>query len=402
MKVFIAGVDGYLGWSLALYLAARGHEVSGCDLFLRRDWVAETGTQSATPIRRMTERLEAFRDRFGTNLQFRKGDLQDYDFVLNCLRSFQPEAIVHFGEMPSAPYSMIDAQHAIFTHSNNLIGTLNILYGMKETCPDAHLVKLGTMGEYGTPNIDIPEGFFEIEYRGRKDTLPFPRQAGSWYHQTKVHDSNNIMFACKTWGVRSTDIMQGVVFGTRIDEMGDDDRLVTRFDFDQCFGTAVNRYCAQAVIGHPLTPYGKGGQKRGFLPLRDSMQCLTLAITNPPKPGEYRVFNQFEEVYNVTELAEKVKKVGEELGLNIEIQNLVNPRKELEEHYYNPDHQHLLDIGYKPTRDVDQELRIILKDLMKHRARIEARKEALIPDIRWDGERKKVGYLRDSDETEAV
>jgi len=402
MKVFIAGVDGYLGWSLALYLAARGHEVSGCDLFLRRDWVAETGTQSATPIRRMTERLEAFRDRFGTNLQFRKGDLQDYDFVLNCLRSFQPEAIVHFGEMPSAPYSMIDAQHAIFTHSNNLIGTLNILYGMKETCPDAHLVKLGTMGEYGTPNIDIPEGFFEIEYRGRKDTLPFPRQAGSWYHQTKVHDSNNIMFACKTWGVRSTDIMQGVVFGTRIDEMGDDDRLVTRFDFDQCFGTAVNRYCAQAVIGHPLTPYGKGGQKRGFLPLRDSMQCLTLAITNPPKPGEYRVFNQFEEVYNVTELAEKVKKVGEELGLNIEIQNLVNPRKELEEHYYNPDHQHLLDIGYKPTRDVDQELRIILKDLMKHRARIEARKEALIPDIRWDGERKKVGYLRDSDATEAV
>lgn len=393
MKVLILGVDGYLGWALSLYLAARGHEVGGCDLYLRREWVAEMGSQSATPIRRMTERLEAFRDNFQTNLQFRKGDLRDYNFVLNCFRSFQPDAIVHLGEMPSAPYSMVDVNHAVFTQMNNLIGTLNTLYAMKEACPNAHLVKLGTMGEYGTPNIDIPEGFFTIEYRGRKDTLPFPKQAGSWYHQTKVHDTHNIMFACKIWGLRSTDIMQGVVFGTRIDEMGDDERLVTRFDFDQCFGTAVNRYCAQAVIGHPLTPFGKGWQRRGFLPLRDSMQCLTLAITNPPQPGEYRVFNQFEEVYSVTEFAQKVEKVGKELDLNVEIHNLENPRQEMEEHYYNPDHKHLLDLGYKPTHDVEQELRIMLKDLTKYRSRIEARKEALIPDIRWDGTRKKVSFL---------
>lgn len=393
MRVFIAGVDGYLGWSLSVYLGSRGHEVSGCDLFLRRDWVAEMGSQSATPIRRMTERLEAFRDNFKTNLQFRRGDLRDYNFVLNCFRSFQPEAIVHLGEMPSAPYSMVDVQHAVFTQMNNLVGTLNILYAMKESCPNAHLVKLGTMGEYGTPNIDIPEGFFTIEYRGRKDTLPFPRQAGSWYHQTKVHDSHNIAFACKIWGLRSTDIMQGVVFGTRIDEMGDDERLLTRFDFDQCFGTAVNRYCAEAVIEHPLTPFGKGWQKRGFLPLRDSMQCLTLAIENPPKEGEYRVFNQFEEVYSVTELAQKVKKVGEHLGLNVDIRNLENPRKEMEEHYYNPDHKHLLDLGYKPTHDIEKELEIVLKDLMRYRSRIEARREALIPDIRWDGRRAKVRFL---------
>lgn len=396
MKVFIAGVDGYLGWSLSLYLAARGHEVSGCDLYMRRDWVAEMGSQSATPIRRMTERLEAFRDNFQTNLQFQKGDLRDYNFVLNCFRSFQPDAIVHLGEMPSAPYSMVDVNHAVFTQMNNLIGTLNTLYAMEEACPNAHLVKLGTMGEYGTPNIDIPEGFFTIEYRGRKDTLPFPKQAGSWYHQTKVHDTHNIMFACKIWGLRSTDIMQGVVFGTRIDEMGDDERLVTRFDFDQCFGTAVNRYCAQAVIGHPLTPFGKGGQKRGFLPLRDSMQCLTLAITNPPKPGEYRVFNQFEEVYSVAEFAQKVKKAGEKLGLKVEIHNLENPRMEMEEHYYNPDHKHLLDLGYKPTHDVELELHIMLNDLLKYHSRIEARKEALIPDIRWDGTRKKVHFLLNS------
>ena len=393
MRVFIAGVDGYTGWPLALYLAARGHEVSGCDLFLRRDWVAEMGSHSAIPIRRMTERLEAFRDHFGTNLQFRKGDLRDYNFVLNCFRAFEPEAVIHLGEMPSAPYSMMDVNHTVFTQMNNLIGTLHILYAMREICPDAHLVKLGTMGEYGTPNIDIPEGFFTIEYRGRKDTLPFPRQAGSWYHQTKVHDSNNIMLACKIWGLRSTDIMQGVVFGTRIDEMGEDERLVTRFDFDQCFGTAVNRYCAQAVIGHPLTPFGKGKQKRGFLPLRDSMQCLTLALTHPPKNGEYRVLNQFQEVYNTTELAQMVEKVGKGLGLKVTIRNLENPRKEMEEHYFNPDHQKLLDLGYKPTHTLEQELKIMLNDLMKYRSRIDARKEALIPDIRWDGKRKKVSFL---------
>ena len=394
MRVFIAGVDGYLGWPLAQYLAARGHEVSGCDLFLRREWVAETGSQSATPIRRMTERLEAFRDHFRVNLQFRRGDLQDYSFVLNCFRSFQPEAIVHLGEMPSAPYSMIDVHHAVFTQMNNLMGTLNILFAMKEACPNAHLVKLGTMGEYGTPNIDIPEGFFTIEFRGRKDTLPFPRQAGSWYHQTKVHDSHNIMFGCKIWGLRSTDIMQGVVFGTRIDEMGEDERLLTRFDYDQCFGTAVNRFCAEAAIGHPLTPFGKGWQKRGFLPLRDSMQCLTLAIDHPPASGTYRVFNQFEEVYSVTELAEKVQRVGKKLGLSVEIKNLENPRKEMEEHYYHPDHQNLMDLGYKPTHDVEKELEIMLKDLMKYSRRIEARIEALIPDIRWDGSRRKVSFLK--------
>lgn len=393
MRVFIAGVDGYLGWPLSMHLTKRGHEVAGADNYYRRDWVQEIGSQSATPICRMTERLEAFHENFGKNLQFFKGDLTDYNFVENIFKHFKPEAIVHLGEMPSAPYSMIDVKHAVWTQTNNIVGTLNILYGMKDICPDAHLVKLGTMGEYGTPNIDIPEGFFEIEYRGRKDLLPFPRQAGSWYHQSKVHDSNNIMFACKIWGLCSTDIMQGVVFGTRIDEMGDDERLLTRLDFDQSFGTAINRFCCQAVIGEPITPYGKGHQKRGFLPLRDSMQCLTLAVENPPRAGEYRVFNQFEEVYDLTELAKKVKKVGDSLGLNVEIKNLENPRKEMEEHYYNPDHQHLFNLGYKPTHNIEQEIKIVLNDLMKYRDRIEARKEALIPDIRWDGKRKKVHYL---------
>ena len=393
MRVFICGVDGYLGWPLAMYLARRGHDVAGCDLYLRRDWVAEMGSQSATPISRMTQRLEAFREHFGKNLEFKKGNLTDYNFVLNGFKAFRPDAVVHLGEMPSAPYSMIDVDHCRFTMENNLLGTINILYAMRDACPGAHLVKLGTMGEYGTPNVDIPEGFFTIEYRGRTDTLPFPRQAGSWYHQTKVHDSNNVHFACRTWGSRSTDIMQGVVFGTRIDEMGDDPRLLTRFDFDQCFGTAVNRYCAQAVIGQPLTPFGTGHQRRGFLPLRDSMQCLTLALENPAAEGEYRVFNQFEEVYNITELAKKVQRVGARLGLDVEIRNVENPRREQETHYYNPDHQHLLDLGYQPTHDVEAELAIMLRDLTAHAGRIEAKREALVPDVRWDGSRRRVEYL---------
>jgi UDP-sulfoquinovose synthase len=341
----------------------------------------------------MADRLLAYRQSLGQNLRFFKGDLTDYNFVLNAFKAFRPEAVVYLGEMPSAPYSMIDVQHAVYTQTNNIMGTLVALYAMREVTPECHLVKLGTMGEYGTPNVDIPEGYFEIEYRGRKDRMMFPRKAGSWYHQSKVHDTNNVEMACRLWGLRSTDIMQGVVYGTRIDEFEKDDRLRTRFDFDQAFGTAINRFCSQAVIGLPLTPFGKGRQTRGFLPLRDSMQCLTLAVENPPAAGEYRTFNQFEEVYNVFELAERVQRVGNEYGLNVAIRAIENPRMEAEQHYYNPDHQHLLDLGYQPTHDMDAELRLVFEDLLKHKERIEARKEAQFPDIRWDGARRRSEYL---------
>lgn len=389
MRVFIAGIDGYLGWSLAQYLTARGHEVAGTDTFFRRAWVEEVGSVSALPVYSIQERLAAFAERYGKPLNFRTGDLMDYEFLTGYLRDFQPEAVVHLGEMPSAPYSMIDQQHATFTQQNNVIGSLNLLWAIRETCPDAHLVKLGTMGEYGTPNVDIPEGFFEVEFRGRKDYMPFPRQANSFYHLTKVHDTNNTMFACKTWGLRSTDIMQGVVFGTRIDEMGEDPRLRSRLDFDQCFGTAINRFACQAVIGHPLTVYGSGGQTRGFLPLRDSMQCLTIAIENPPKPGEYRVFNQFEECYTIEELALKVQQAATEIGMDTEIAFYDNPRTERDSHYYNPDRQHLINLGYKPSHDVVAEVKIMLQDLLPHRERIMEKWEILVPDIRWNGARRR-------------
>ncbi len=385
MKVFIAGIDGYLGWPLAQYLTARGHIAAGIDKELRRDWVAEVGSHSAIPVYSREERLAAFEARYGQPLDYRVGDILDYGFLKDFLGELQPDIIVHLGEMPSAPYSMIDRDHTVFTQHNNVIGSLNILWAMREVCPEAHLVKLGTMGEYGTPNVDIPEGFFEVEFRGRKDILPFPRQAASFYHWSKVHDSNNTMYACKIWGLRATDIMQGVVFGTRIDEMGDDPRLRTRLDFDQCFGTAINRFCCQAVIDHPLTLFGNGHQKRGFLPLRDSMQCLTIAVENPPEAGEYRVFNQFEETYTIVELAALVKEVGAELGMDVRVNRYENPRAEAAEHYYNPDRHHLIALGYEPTHDVRAELRIMLADLVQQRERIDAKRGILVPDIRWDG-----------------
>ena len=390
MRVFIAGIDGYLGWPLAQYLAARGHQVGGVDGYQRRQWVSEMGSQSATPILDMHDRKSAYQDAFSENLWFREGDLTNWEFVRDSVSDFRPEAIVHLGECPSAPYSMIDLEHTVLVQQNNIVGTLNILHAMRDITPDAHLVKLGTMGEYGTPNIDIPEGFFEIEYQGRKDVLPFPRQAGSWYHWSKVHDSNNVMFACKMWGLRSTDIMQGVVFGTRVDETQNDDRMITRVDFDQAFGTIINRFCCQAIVGHPLTPYGNGGQKRSFIPLKDSMQCLTLVVENPPDTADYRVFNQFQGVFTVKELALKVRQVAAEVGFDVPITNLENPRIEAENHYYNPAHRALFDLGYQPTEDIDKEVRMMLEDLMKYRDRIEANKDVLIPDVRWNGSREKV------------
>jgi len=289
---------------------------------------------------------------------------------------------------------MMDQAHCVWTQQNHVINNLNILWAMKEAASAAHLIKLGTMGEYGTPAVDIPEGFFEVEFRGRKDRLPFPRQAGSWYHQSKVHDSHNTDFASKIWGIRATDIMQGVVFGTRIPEMGDDMRMRTRLDFDQCFGTAINRFCCQAVIGHPLTLYGLGMQRRGFLPLADSMQCLALAVENPPEAGEYRVFNQFENAYSISELAQLVKCVAADIGLSVEINRYVNPRTELEDHYYKPDRQHLLDLGYQPTRVIQSVVRETLLELLDNKGRIEGHADVLIPDIRWDGVHRRSEVIR--------
>ena len=391
MKIIVFGADGYLGFPLSLHLLAKGHEVVGIDNLSRRRRVREVGSQSATPISDPFIRCAALREEF-PSYQWRFTDLRDSVEVNYIFEKHQPDAVAHLGEIPSAPYSMMDIEHCNETMINNIVGTNNILFAMRKHARKCHLVKLGTMGEYGTPNIDIPEGFFDIEYRGRKDRLPFPRQAGSWYHQSKVHDSNNIMFACKIWGLKSTDIMQGVVHGIVTEDMmrpGDclekdvDSRLITRFDFDAVWGTALNRFCAQAIIGHDITPYGKGGQTRGYIALRDSIQCMTIALENPPDDGEYRTFNQYSECYSVNELAEHVVKVSGEQGIDAEIWHIENPRVEAEEHYYNPDSKELRKLGFKPTHTLDEELAITIGYLRQFKDRIESKRDQIKPTVDW-------------------
>ena len=383
MNILILGIDGYIGWPLAMSLAKRGHDVRGIDNLSRRVHVRNIGSDSVFPILDIQERIAKFNEIHKCHIRFYKGDLLDYSFVRNIFQQTQPDSIIHLAEQPSAPFSMISQEHAIYTQHNNIEGNLNVLYAMKDYAPNSHLVKLGTMGEYGTPNIDIPEGFIELQSDGRKEILPFPKLPGSIYHLSKVHDSANVHFACRVWNLRATDIMQGVVYGTRTPEMIDDS-LMTRFDFDECFGTVINRYCAQAAVDHPLTPYGQGKQKRGFIDLVDSIQCLTIAAENPASAGEYRVFNQLDEVYDVTELAEHVSAVGRKLGLNVKIKPIANPRKEKENHQYNVEHKHLHNLGFRPTRNIVESLTIMLTDLHKYRDRIAERKSVILPQIRWD------------------
>ncbi|MGZ5419298.1 MAG: NAD-dependent epimerase/dehydratase family protein [Solirubrobacterales bacterium] len=382
MRVLVLGGDGYLGWPTAMRFSAKGHEVSVVDNFSRRRWLEQHGADSLTPIASLDQRIEAWRAVSGNTIRSYVGAIEDGDFLEEVVVEARPDAVVHYGEQPSAPYSMANRAQAVETQSTNVIGTLNLLFAMRDHVPDAHLVKLGTMGEYGTPNIDIEEGFIEIEHKGRKDTLPFPKQPGSLYHCSKVHDSTNIHFGCRTWGLRATDLNQGVVYGIETDETALDERLLTRFDYDEMFGTVLNRFCVQAVIGQPLTVYGEGGQTRGFLNIRDTLRCVELAVENPADDGEYRVFNQFTEQFSVAELADLVKHAGAEVGKQVEINAIENPRVEAEHHYYNATHTKLLDLGLEPHHLGDELVRSMLTTIERYRDRvIDA---AILPRTRWD------------------
>ena len=381
MRVLILGGDGYLGWPTAMRFSARGHEVSVVDNFSRREWHKRHGTGSLTPISTLDERIAAWREVSGNEIRSYVGAIEDAAFLEEVIVETKPEAVIHYGEQPSAPYSMANREQAVETQYTNVIGTLNLLFFLRDHAPDCHLVKLGTMGEYGTPNIDIEEGYIEIEHKGRKDTLPFPKLPGSLYHLSKVHDSHNIHFACRIWGLRSTDLNQGVVYGIETDETVVDERLVTRFDYDEVFGTALNRFCVQAVIGHPLTVYGKGGQTRGFLNIRDTLQCVELAVNNPAPQGEFRVFNQFTEQFTVAELAALVREAGEKMGHKVEVQNFPNPRIEMEEHYYNATNTKLLDLGLQPHHLGEELVQSMLQTIERYKDRVIDR--AIAPQTRW-------------------
>jgi UDP-sulfoquinovose synthase len=381
MKISVLGGDGYCGWATALYLSSRGHTVSLVDNFARRQWDHELGVQTLTPIRPLAERLKIWQELTGHTIDLQVGDCTDYDFLASYVKSFEPEAVIHYAEQRAAPYSMIDRKHAVFTQVNNVVGTLNLLFALRELAPDCHLVKLGTMGEYGTPNIDIEEGYIAIEHNGRKDVLPFPKQPGSFYHLSKVHDSHNMMFACKIWKLRATDLNQGVVYGTITDETAMDEGLINRFDYDEVFGTVLNRFCVQAAVGHPLTVYGKGGQTRGFLDIRDTVRCVELACLNPAAPGECRVFNQFTEQFSVLEIAKLVQKAARKMGIKATLDQLPDPRVEAEEHYYNAKHSKLIDLGLKPHFLSDSLLDSLMNVAIRYRERVDT--SMFLPQVNW-------------------
>jgi UDP-sulfoquinovose synthase len=382
MRVLVLGGDGYLGWPTSMAFAAAGHQVRAVDNYTRRRIAAETNSEALFDNPRLDERAHIFNAASNHSLEVRIGDCADYGFVAATVRDFAPEAIVHYAEQPSAPYSMIDFAAARFTLNNNLNTTFNILWAIREHCPDAHLIKLGTMGEYGTPNIDIEEGWIDIEHNGRKDRFLFPRQAGSLYHTTKVLDTDLIWFYVRTYGLRVTDLMQGPVYGLATAETAIDPRLSPNFHYDDIFGTVLNRFIVQAVAGVPLTVYGKGDQVRGYLNLIDTLQCIELAARNPAARGELRVFNQFTETFSVNQLAARVQHAARGLGLDAEIRSIPNPRKEKEEHYYNPKFTGLKGLGLRPHLLTDDVLCAMIEEVAGHKDRINV--DRIFPRVRWN------------------
>jgi UDP-sulfoquinovose synthase len=378
MRILVLGGDGYLGWPTALHLSQCGHEVGVADNFVRRQYDHELGVESLVPLESLVVRTRTWEHLSGRRIDMFVGDLLDADFTYRTLREFRPDAVVHFAEQRSAPYSMIDRKHAVHTQTNNVVGTLNLLYAIAEIDPDIHLIKLGTMGEYGTPNIDIEEGWLEVTHKGRTDRMLYPKRPGSFYHLSKVHDSHNIEFTCRCWGLRATDLNQGVVYGQQTDETALDDRLATRFDYDAVFGTVLNRFVILAALGQPLTVYGNGGQTRGLIDIRDTVECVRLAAENPAERGEYRVFNQMTEHMSILEIA----KVVADLHPNaVSVEHLSNPRVEAESHYYNVTHTGLVKLGLEPHLLSDTLLASLygIADRYKHRVD----QAALRPDVHW-------------------
>jgi UDP-sulfoquinovose synthase len=378
MRILVLGGDGYLGWPTALHLSALGHDVAVSDNFARRGYDVEMGVESLIPICTLEERLAVWAEISGKPMKSYIGDLCDADFVHEMVRDFHPEAIVHFGEQRAAPYSMISQAHAVYTHTNNVVGNLNVMYAIADIDRDMHLVKLGTMGEYGQPNIDIEEGWIEIEHKGRKDRMIYPKKPGSFYHCTKVHDSTNIEFGCRIWGLRATDLNQGVVYGADTEQTKLDDRLATRFDYDGVFGTVLNRFVIQAVLGHPLTVYGNGSQTRGYININDTVECIRLACENPADRGDFRVFNQMTETFSLNQLAETIK---DDFPGEVRIDHTENPRVEMYDHYYNVVHTALEGLGLKPTLLSEALIDHMFDVVERHRDRVDV--AAVRATVKW-------------------
>ena len=381
MRILILGGDGYLGWPTAMHLAAAGHEVVAVDNYLRRRLCREVKVEPLYEVPVLAQRCAIWQELTGGKIGYQIGDLTEWDFIATVFRDFEPQAIVHYAEQPAAPYSMLNRRAAILTLHNNLLVTANVIFAVREFRPDAHIVKLGTMGEYGTPNIDIEEGWLEVAHKGRRQKFLYPRQAGSLYHTTKIMDTDLLWFYVRMWNLRVTDLMQGPVYGIFTAETENDDRLLPFFNYDEIFGTVLNRFVVQAVAGHPLTVFGKGGQTRGFLNIKDTLNCIRLSVENPAPKGELRIFNQFTETFSVNELAERVRSAGHALDLNVQIQHVENPRLEAEEHYYNPKHTGLIELGLKPHFLTEETLAHMMEFALKHKNHI--KHDSIYRQVKW-------------------
>ncbi|MDH4480034.1 MAG: NAD-dependent epimerase/dehydratase family protein [Rhodoferax sp.] len=392
--ILILGGDGYLGWPTAMYFSNRGHAVTVVDNYWRRNTCNTQDVGMLYPVPTLQERAKIWFEKTGKEIKVVIGDLTDpeimrglfdgrvrYDWAVNPEFSGIPETVVHYAEQPSAPYSVMNYKTANFTLSNNLLVTNNLMFAVRDFSRETHIIKLGTMGEYGTPNIDIEEGWLEIEHKGRKGKFLFPRQASSLYHTSKIMDTDLFWFGVRMWNLRVTDLMQGPVYGMETEESAIDSRLKPIFNYDEIFGTVVNRFIAQAVVGYPLTVYGKGGQTRGYLNIKDTLQCVHMSEKTPAKAGELRIFNQIMETFSVNQLAELTQKVGNGMGFNVEIKSLENPRKEAEEHYYNPTYQGLIDLGVQPHYLTTEVMTGMFALVAEHKENI--RKEVIFRGVRW-------------------
>ena len=381
MRVLVLGGDGYLGWPTAMHLSARGHEVAVVDNYFRRQACKDKDVPALFVTPELGERAKLWKAKSGRDIAVHVGDVTNYSFFLETVRAFKPDAMIHYAEQPSAPYSMLGHDEAAFTLQNNLTSTLNVVFAVRAAAPDCHIVKLGTMGEYGTPNIPIEEGWITIERDGRSQKFLYPRQAGSLYHTTKIQDTDLLYFYVRVWGLRVTDLMQGPVYGVFTDENEDEEQLTSHFNYDELFGTVLNRFMVQAVAGVPLTVYGKGGQTRGYLNIKDTMQCVRLAVESPPGAGELRIFNQFTEVFSVNELAKKVHDAGRRLGIEVAVENVANPRIEAEEHFYEPAHRGLTELGLEPNPLTQDTLAGMIEFVRRHANGV--RRDIIRPRTKW-------------------
>lgn len=381
LRVLVLGADGYLGWATCMDLAARGHTVAGLDNYFRRDAARDLDLPPLLWPPHLPERARLWKKKTGQDIPVYVTDCCDAAALAEVFAEFKPQAVVHYAEQPSAPYSMMGPEAARTTLVNNLVSTLNLVMTIGALDRSVHVVKLGTMGVYGTPNIDIEEGYLKVQHKGREHTFLYPKTPGSLYHLTKAQDSDLLYFYVRMWDLAVTDLNQGPVYGIFSPEAGDDPDLLPPLAYDDIFGTVLNRFVVQAAAGLPLTVYGRGGQTRGYLNIMDTLTCVRLALENPAPPGEYRVFNQFTETFTVDQLAQAVKDAGAQRGLEVKVDHIENPRREAEEHYYNPTHRGLLELGLTPNYLSREMLVKMLDFVLRHQGSI--REDLMRPRVTW-------------------